>query len=36
VARRLSHKRALDGLDPARRKKVERLLGQVQALLDGE
>lgn len=36
VARRLSHKRALDNLDPARRKKVERLLGQVQALLDGE
>ncbi|MDB5046702.1 MAG: parB-like partition protein [Deinococcus sp.] len=36
VARRLSNKRALDSLDPARRKKVERLLGQVQALLDGE
>ncbi|MFB9994637.1 ParB/RepB/Spo0J family partition protein [Deinococcus oregonensis] len=36
VARRLNHRRALDGLDPVRRKKVERLLGQVQALLDGE
>ncbi len=36
VARRLSTKRALDGLDSARRKKIERLLGQVQALLDGE
>lgn len=36
VARRLTDRRALATLDPARRRKLERLLAQVQALLDGE
>ncbi|WP_027461219.1 ParB/RepB/Spo0J family partition protein [Deinococcus murrayi] len=36
VARRLTDRRALAALDPARRRKLERLLAQVQALLDGE
>lgn len=34
VARRLSDRRALAALDPARRRKLERLLGQIEALLD--
>ncbi|MPY66519.1 ParB/RepB/Spo0J family partition protein [Deinococcus sp. SDU3-2] len=35
VARRLSDRRTLTALDPARRRKLDRLLGQIEALLDG-
>ncbi|MDL2344489.1 ParB/RepB/Spo0J family partition protein [Deinococcus sp. MIMF12] len=35
VARRLTDRRTLAALDPARRRKLERLLGQIEALLDG-
>nr|WP_256488146.1 ParB/RepB/Spo0J family partition protein [Deinococcus sp. HSC-46F16] len=36
VARRLTDSRTLAALDPARRRKLERLLGQIEALLDAE